>query len=411
MRTVLDPPEETLAMALQGNIDSFSIVDVLRLLASSSKSGRLVVDGDRGSGSLWLVAGELSAATTTRLGAEPVAALPGEVLFDLLRFAEGSFVFEADVDGPLTSLPSATVEDAIAEAQSALDEWAGVVAVVPSLRARVGLALDLAGDSVVLDRRAWSGIVALAAAGERSGGGTTAGEMAELAGLSELPALRLVRDLVGLGVAEVGPEVDATARFEPAFEHQPFEPAPLDPFDAPFGAPVEPAPAWHPAADAVADEPPAYAPADVHVPDVPAPIGEVPVPPTFDAFEPFDPFGTAAEPTAAAVDETVAAPGPVFEPVEHDVPDVPDVPAPIATDAVADPAADVAAESAPSAPVADVAAPPAESDEDSAAREAEFARQLAMLSPRAAEAVAIAEAGPQSEDEERARVARFLGSV
>ena len=37
-------------MALQGNIDSFSVVDVLRLLASSTKSGRLVVDGDRGPG-------------------------------------------------------------------------------------------------------------------------------------------------------------------------------------------------------------------------------------------------------------------------------------------------------------------------------------------------------------------------
>ena len=63
--------------------------------------------------------------------------------------------------------------------------------------------------------------------------------------------------------------------------------------------------------------------------------------------------------------------------------------------------------------VAEVAevAEPVESAEDEAARQAEFDRQLAMLSPRAAEAVKSADAGPPSADEERARVARFLGSV
>ena len=82
-------------MALQGNIDSFSVVDVLRLLGSSSKSGRLVVDGDRGSGSLWLGDGSVLGGTTTRTGASAVAAPPSEVLFDVLRFSEGAFVFDA----------------------------------------------------------------------------------------------------------------------------------------------------------------------------------------------------------------------------------------------------------------------------------------------------------------------------
>ena len=40
-------------MALQGTIDSFVLVDVMRLLGSSSKSGRLIVNGDRGSANLW----------------------------------------------------------------------------------------------------------------------------------------------------------------------------------------------------------------------------------------------------------------------------------------------------------------------------------------------------------------------
>ena len=48
---------------------------------------------------------------------------------------------------------------------------------------------------------------------------------------------------------------------------------------------------------------------------------------------------------------------------------------------------------------------------DEAAKQDDLARQLAMLSPRAAEAVANADPTLSTEEEERARVAKFLGSV
>jgi len=113
-------------MALQGNIDSFSVVDVLRLLGSSSKSGRLVVDGDRGSGSLWLGDGSVLGGTTTRTGASAVAAPPSEVLFDVLRFSEGAFVFDAGLEPTELARsgagPAVDVESMIAEAEEALVE-------------------------------------------------------------------------------------------------------------------------------------------------------------------------------------------------------------------------------------------------------------------------------------------------
>lgn len=415
-------------MALQGNIDSFSVVDVLRLLGSSGKSGRLVVDGDRGSGSLWMDAGLVVAATTSRVGASPVDATPADVLFDLLRFDEGAFVFEADVAGPVGGGGDARpveVEAMIAEAEVALVEWDEITAVVPSLQSQVALAVELAGETVELDRRVWSGVVGVAAGIAVTGDRTTVGAVAELAGLSELPALRLIRDLATAGLVEIGPEVAADGadapRYEAAFEHTPFvDPAPdayASPFgsayDSPFGSePERPLGAHYepagvdPAAfggTPPSYEPPVFDPAAPGAPDLPpptgepevlSPIGNVGATAGFDLFEPFDPFGTSGSPVDprpgidADPEPTDAGGGPWSS-------DGVESPDPVAERAGLDPGADTTAMSA----------------EEEAAQQAEFARQLAMLSPRAAEAVASAEAGPSTEDEERARVARFLGSV
>ena len=74
-------------MALQGTIDSFAMADVLRLLGSSAKSGRLIVNGDRGTANLWLVAGQIvGGGSPTQLSDDIV-----DVVFDILRpaFVQG----------------------------------------------------------------------------------------------------------------------------------------------------------------------------------------------------------------------------------------------------------------------------------------------------------------------------------
>ena len=78
-------------MALSGTLDSFALPDVLRLLASTKKTGRLRVTGDRGAGSVWvadraIVSTELPAAAS--IDSTHAAGLSG-----LLRFATGSFTF------------------------------------------------------------------------------------------------------------------------------------------------------------------------------------------------------------------------------------------------------------------------------------------------------------------------------
>src|SRR5919106_1274303 len=54
------------ALALQGTLDTFSLPDVLRLLATTAKTGRLRIDGDRGQGSVWLRDGSIVDADADR---------------------------------------------------------------------------------------------------------------------------------------------------------------------------------------------------------------------------------------------------------------------------------------------------------------------------------------------------------
>ena len=179
-------------MALQGTLDTFSLPDVLKLLATTSKTGRLRIDGDRGQGSVWLRDGRVVDADADRA----VDGAPtDEVVFELLRFGSGSFAFDSESHTPNAEHPD-EVEDLLRRANALLSEWTELEAVVPSLDHRVSLTSELSSDEVTIDADRWRSVVAVA-------GGRSVGEVASSLGLSELNVSRAVRDLVELGVADV----------------------------------------------------------------------------------------------------------------------------------------------------------------------------------------------------------------
>jgi hypothetical protein len=193
-------------LALQGTLDTFSLPDVLRLLATTAKSGRLRIEGDRGQGSIWLHQGKVvDAAADRAMDGTP----PDEVTFELLRFEHGSFAFDTDDRASDASSPH-DVEDLLRKAHGLLSEWGELEAVVPSLAHQVTLSSDLSADEVTIDADHWRTVVAVAS-------GRTVGEMATTLELTELAVSRAVRDLVELGVAEVGPPDPGAAppRLEP----------------------------------------------------------------------------------------------------------------------------------------------------------------------------------------------------
>jgi hypothetical protein len=175
-------------------LDTFALPDVLRLLATTRKTGRLRVNGDRGSGSLWVEEGQLAASELIVPGATDDSLI--NTLFHLLRFKRGSFIFETGAMAPAGVVPS-EIEPMLDEAETMLIEWHSIEAVVPSIDAWLTLRPELAGSMVKIDNERWRIIAAI-------GGGRSVGGVGEALGLDELPALRGVKEIVELGLVTVG---------------------------------------------------------------------------------------------------------------------------------------------------------------------------------------------------------------
>jgi hypothetical protein len=179
-------------VALQGTLDTFALPDVLRLLASTKKTGRLVIAGNRGTGSVWVDDGSV-------VGSEASGALPDagavDVLFELLRYADGSFTFESGTTIPDPS-PSRKVEPLLIDAERQLAEWREIESVVPSMEAWISLVADLQGDDILIAADRWKTIVAI-------GSGTSVTGLGHTLKLGELDVCRQVKELVELGLVRV----------------------------------------------------------------------------------------------------------------------------------------------------------------------------------------------------------------
>lgn len=179
-------------MALQGTLDTFALPEVLRLLAATKKSGRLRITGGRGNGSVWVAQGDIVGIEATHVAN---ATEPTDALFELLRFQEGAFTFDADATTDAPGAPT-DVEAILAQAESLLEEWRGIEAVVPSLDAWVTLRRRLPQSEVVVSQDQWTTLVAVA-------GGATVRRVADEVCLGELPVSRAVKELVELGLVDI----------------------------------------------------------------------------------------------------------------------------------------------------------------------------------------------------------------
>jgi len=181
-------------VALQGTLDMFALADVLRLLASTDKTGCLHVVGDRVVGGLWLDRGRIvGTALADRSPSDPV-----HEVAQLLGCVDGSFEFEAGAE-PIAAVGPFDLEELLASAGAVLEECRAIEAVVPSSAATVSLRAELAHAEVVLHADRWLVVAAVA----HAGGSPTVAELAERLGLDTLGASRAVKGLVEAGLAEV----------------------------------------------------------------------------------------------------------------------------------------------------------------------------------------------------------------
>lgn len=217
-------------MALQGTLDTFELPDVLRLLASTKKSGRLQLRSERGEGNVWLVDGQV---VSVRSDGMPDGE-PDDGLFDMLRAHEGSFAFSPGEESADAGLPS-HVEPLLVAAEKRLAEWREIEAVVPSLRAWVSLAGELPAPELTIDAATWKLVTTI-------GSGLTVGDLGRIMDLSEIPVCRMVRDLVQLGIGVVStdgpPAVAGQSSWTTPTEKAGYSGGSLEPVQ--FDEPVQP---------------------------------------------------------------------------------------------------------------------------------------------------------------------------
>jgi hypothetical protein len=145
-------------VALQGDLASFALPDVLRLLAGTTKSGRLAVTGSPHTGEVWFRDGAIAGGTVTSRESATSAA---EIVYELLQFEAGSFLFD-DEDLPADGADTADVDGALSEAEALHGEWQEVTRVVPSLDHWVHMAPELATGEVTIDGDQWRLLAVLA---------------------------------------------------------------------------------------------------------------------------------------------------------------------------------------------------------------------------------------------------------
>lgn len=223
-------------MSLKGSLETVALPEVLHLLADTSKSGELRVQGSRLGGRLWFDEGAL---VGFEVGRSTEAA---DAIFELLREDDGDFGFEADAKAP----ESAQVPDSgnrvvgpiLEVAQERLAEWVEIVAVVPSLDHQVRLVDDAPRDEVVLDRGQWSLLVAI-------GEGHTVQQVLDARDLREFDGCKALKPMVDSELVMVHEPAAAEAAVveepvaeepvfeEPVAEEPAVEPAP--PSYEPFG--------------------------------------------------------------------------------------------------------------------------------------------------------------------------------
>jgi hypothetical protein len=203
------PLTEEVAVALQGTLDTFALADVLRLLAATTKTGRLHNEGDRGTGNVWLTEGDVVAGAVELHGPDGVVPCtePSDVVFELLRHAEGTFEFVPD-DSSEDSRPPTAVDEVVGSAEHKLSNWREVEAVVPSLDHSVSLAPEI-DEEIVIGREGWRTLLAI-------GEGRSVGEVGERLGMGEIAVSNAVKALVDERLAVIGDPVEPVG--EPELE-------------------------------------------------------------------------------------------------------------------------------------------------------------------------------------------------
>ncbi len=117
-------------MSLQGTLDTLSLPELCELLSGTNKTGALHVRAEAGQGVLWFTGGQVCAGEAGGQTGPPPPGAGGDLLerlhdvcFELFRFTEGTFEFEADRRPSWPADRGVEVTGLLAETDRRMAEW------------------------------------------------------------------------------------------------------------------------------------------------------------------------------------------------------------------------------------------------------------------------------------------------
>lgn len=176
-----------MAEGLRGNLKQLPLLDIIRMLSSGNRSGRLDIKQTGKSGEIYLERGNIvHAATGTQIGEKGV--------YTLMGWLEGDFIFTPDIAAPDRSIDVAT-EQLLLEAARQAEQWEDIKEVISSTDAVFNISPSGSTSTVSLKPLEWQ--VLAQVNGQRS-----VIEIGEILGLHEFEVARIVYSLTTAGLMQ-----------------------------------------------------------------------------------------------------------------------------------------------------------------------------------------------------------------
>lgn len=174
-----------MAEGFRGNLTQLSLLDILRMLSSGNRSGRLEVHNIGKTGQLYLDNGIIvHAVSGTQMGEKAV--------YTLMGWLEGDFVFMPDVASPERSIET-TTEQLLLEAARQAEQWEDIKDVLSSTDAVFNINPSGSTTTVSLKPIEWQ--VLAQVNGERS-----VVDISEILDLHEFDVARIMYSLTTAGL-------------------------------------------------------------------------------------------------------------------------------------------------------------------------------------------------------------------
>jgi hypothetical protein len=198
-------------VSLQGTLDTLSLPELCELLSGTNKTGALHVRAESGQGVLWFADGKVCAGEAGSQTGPPPPGVGGDplqrlhdVCFELFRFSEGTFEFEAERRPSWPADKAVDVSGLVAETERRMAEWRDIIAVIPSVEARPRLVPDPPdGGPITLDATQWRVVTGI-------DGRRRVSALIRVLDGGEFTVCKVLRSLVQAGLVEIEPADGST---------------------------------------------------------------------------------------------------------------------------------------------------------------------------------------------------------